>query len=60
MKEFTYFKVSFDVKDSNELFNQIERAENLIKELKDVVYRISGTRGVITAKEEPPTNVDGE
>lgn len=60
MKEFTYFKVSFDVDNTNELLNQIEKADNLIKELKDVIYRISGMRGTITAKEAPPTYADGE
>ena len=59
-KNFNHFKVSFDVDDSNELFKQIERAEQLIKELKDVLYRISGMRGTIKAEEMPPTNADGE
>lgn len=60
MKDFSYFKVSFDVDNTNELLNQIERADKLIKELKDVLYRISGMRGTITAKEAPPTDVDGK
>ena len=59
-KNFNHFKVSFDVDDSNELFKQIERVEQLIKELKDVLYRISGMRGTIKAEEMPPTNADGE
>ena len=59
-KTFNHFKVSFKFEDSNELLKQIERADNLIKELKDVIYRISGMHTVIDAKEVPPTNVDGK
>ena len=53
-KKFTNFRVSFDISDSNELFKQIERADQLIKELKEVLYRISGTRAEIKAEELPP------
>lgn len=59
MKSFNYFNVSFDVDGADELLEQIEKAESLIRELKDVLYRISGARGEITVKGIPPTFDDG-
>ena len=60
MKQFNYFKVSFDISETNEQFKLIERAEGLIKELKDVLYRLSSMQGAIKAEEIPPTDADGE
>lgn len=60
MKDFKHFKISFDVDDVDGLLSQIERADELITELKTVLYKISGMRGTIVAKETPPEDADGK
>ena len=52
--------MSFDISETNEQFKLIERAEGLIKELKDVLYRLSSMQGAIKAEEIPPADADGE